>query len=165
MKIGMLTSSLLLFVLSSVAQLPLKRKDVYGTWELSAINAVVLKELEKELRQPSMHAVYIEFKKKKRYSLTREAVTTTGRFEIERSAKGTNTLLLTDENGEHHGFVVTNEKKSGEYLLVFTENEQPDGSTGEAENVSGFIKIKDRDLKEFRKKVEQEKKLLPEKEK
>ncbi|MBC7381921.1 MAG: hypothetical protein H7296_02880 [Bacteroidia bacterium] len=73
---------------------------------------------------------------------------------------GTNTLLLNDDKEDNHQFLVTHEKKDGEQFLILTENKKRVGNADEAKNLTGFIKIRDRDLKEFQKKVEQEKKLL-----
>ena len=155
----MITLLLLISVLSSVAQQQLTRNDFYGTWELSSVNSVVLNELKNDKGKSFMPTTYFEFKKKKLYSFYREAVTIKGSFNLIFSLMGTNTLLLTDDKGDNHRFLVTYEKKDGEQFLTLTENKKRVGNTAEAKIVTSFIKIKDRDVKEFQKKVEREKKI------
>ena len=160
MKKSMITFLLSISVLFSVAQQQLTRNDFYGTWELSSVNSVVLHELKNDKGNPFMPTTYFIFKKKKLYSFYREAVTTKGTFNLTFSSMGINTLLLTDNKGDNHQFLITYEKKDGEQFLMLTDNKKRVGNAAEAKNVTGFIKIRDRDLKDFQKKVEQEKKLL-----
>ncbi|MBC7381922.1 MAG: hypothetical protein H7296_02885 [Bacteroidia bacterium] len=61
MKKSMITLLLLISLLSSVAQQQLTRNDLYGTWELSSVNSVVLHELKNEKDNPFMRPIYFEF--------------------------------------------------------------------------------------------------------
>lgn len=159
----MLTFLLLITVLFSNAQRRLNPKDFYGMWELRAVNSVVLEDLKNENVIQFIASTYFQFKKKNYYNFYRDGITTKGTFQVEFSSSGTNTLILIDDNGESHRFLVTYKKRKLERVMLLVENKKRIGSAEDKKIVTDFIKIKKVDLIEFRKKVEKEKKFLIEK--